>query len=428
MNTKNSFFEPNRRLGQVRTSWQWHRTLLANVAASEQNALRLNLDETSIVLNYDDQKGVVTPQTDTGPVLVPKKSSKRGSLTHVVLICDDTAVQPLLPQFIIGNEHILRVTDMQTLEPETAANIYIVRAKSSWITAEWFVLLLGILSKTLRQNEVAKKPILLLDGCPVHLTPAVWKTAKRYGIFLCFVPATLTWIVQPLDVSVIRKLKADLRAHYRRLQIERREARIPVVDVIRLLMRSVKRILQGTAWASAFDECGYSAHCTGVRSQIRNMFARAQQTDLSTPTEQPTAHEITEMLPKKRVYDLNLLLWACPRNPPAICHAASAAASTIRDSSTHADTLPGSMDASCISGHIFEHADDTRPIALRTRSRSAFLSPVPEATEFSSTARGSADPCPSWIPSSQTATKGSGLRKRDLRPQALPRPKKPRWI
>ena len=103
-------------LGQVRTSWQWHRTLLANIAASEKEALRLNLDETSIVLNHDDQKGVVTPQTDKLPVLVPKKYPKRGSLTHVVLICDDTAVQPLLPQMIIGNEHILRVADMQILE------------------------------------------------------------------------------------------------------------------------------------------------------------------------------------------------------------------------------------------------------------------------------------------------------------------------
>ena len=156
MNTKNSFFEPNRRLGQVRTSWQWHRTLLANVAASEQNALRLNLDETSIVLNHDDQKGVVTPQRDNLPVLVPKKSAKRGSLTHVVLICDDTAVQPLLPQFIIGNEHILRVTDLETLKPETAANIYIVRAKSSWITAELFMLLRQTLGKILRENEVTE--------------------------------------------------------------------------------------------------------------------------------------------------------------------------------------------------------------------------------------------------------------------------------
>ena len=34
----------------------------------------------------------------------------------MVLICDDTAVQPLLPQMIIGNEHILRVADMQILE------------------------------------------------------------------------------------------------------------------------------------------------------------------------------------------------------------------------------------------------------------------------------------------------------------------------
>ena len=129
---------------------------MANIAASEHNALRLNLDETSIVLNHDDQQGVVTPQRDNLPVLVPKKSAKRGSLTHVVLICDDTAVQPLLPQMIIGNEHILRVTDMQTLETETPANIYVVRAKSSWITAELFMLLRHTLGKILRENEVTE--------------------------------------------------------------------------------------------------------------------------------------------------------------------------------------------------------------------------------------------------------------------------------
>ena len=275
---------------------------------------------------------------------------------------------------------------------------------------------------------MAKKPILLLDGSPVHLTPAVWRTAKRYGIFLCFVPATLTWFVQPLDVTVIRKLKAHLRAHYRRMQIEKRQAQIPVVDVVRLLMNSVRRILQGTAWASAFDECGYSAHARGVRSQIRNMFAQAQQTDLSTPTERPTAHQITEMLPKKREYDFNALLWTCPMEPPEISHGASAAGSTSRDSSVHADILPRSMDASCSSGNIFEHADDSRPIALRTRSRSALFSHGPEASASSSTARGSAEPCPSWRPPSLAVAKGSALRTRRPRAQAMPRPKKPRWI
>ena len=305
----------------------------------------------------------------------------------MVLICDDTAVQPLLPQMIIGNEHILRVADMQILEPESAGNIYIVRAKSSWITAELFMLLLQTLGKTLRQNEVTKKPTLLLDGSPVHLTPAVWQTAKRYGIFLCFVTATLTWFVQPLDVSAIRKLKAHLRAHYRRLHIEKCQAKIDVVDVIRLLMRSVRRMLQGTAWASAFDECGYSAHATGVRSQIRSMFARADCADLSTPTERPTAIRMTDMLPKKRVYDFNALLWTCPIDAHDISHGASAAASASQgESSANAGAIANSMDTSCSIDNTIEHAEDSRPIALRTRSRSALFGHEPAASASSSTA------------------------------------------
>ena len=94
--------------------------------ADGADILRINLDETSMPLNYDSQKGVVTTAFQKDVVLVDKQSAKRGSLTHVVMICDDTAIQPLLPQMIIGGERLLRVQDLRALENEVPKNVLLV--------------------------------------------------------------------------------------------------------------------------------------------------------------------------------------------------------------------------------------------------------------------------------------------------------------
>ena len=118
--------------------------------------LRINLDETSIPLNYDYHKGVVATSSNKDVVLVNRQFMKRGSLTHVVMICDGTAIQPLLPQMIIGNRHVLRVQDLRALENEVPSNVLVVRAKSSWIRVESLIIPLERLRKVLTDKKVRK--------------------------------------------------------------------------------------------------------------------------------------------------------------------------------------------------------------------------------------------------------------------------------
>ena len=100
----------------MRDSWQWQRHLLRTVASTGGTALRLNLDETSVVLNHDDQKGVVTKSSHKHIIIEKNKSKKRGSLTQVGFMCNDSAIQFILPQVINGNSHILRVSDLTEFE------------------------------------------------------------------------------------------------------------------------------------------------------------------------------------------------------------------------------------------------------------------------------------------------------------------------
>ena len=173
------------------SSWQWHRCLRHNLDTPQAPILRRNLDETNISLNYDYQKGIVTSSTKRSMALVKKTSKARDSLTHAALICDDSSIQPVLPQLIIANHCLLRVKDLRQLAPHLPKNVILVRATSSWITVELVVVLLETLRKRLTQHEVKKTPVLLMDSCPVHLHPLVWTAAKRMGIHLFLFRHTL---------------------------------------------------------------------------------------------------------------------------------------------------------------------------------------------------------------------------------------------
>ena len=151
----------------------------------------------------------------------------------VAMVCDDSSLQPVLPQVIVGNHNILRVAYLKELEPMLPENIIVVRAKSSWITTELLIVVMEQLRRGL-DNRVVKTPVLLMDACPVHLDAQVWKAARRLQILLCFVPASLTWLLQPLDVKILMKLKAFVRSEYRKLQIQMASALVPAVDVIKI--------------------------------------------------------------------------------------------------------------------------------------------------------------------------------------------------
>ena len=84
--------------------------------------VRINIHETMLPLFYCDRKGVAAESCVKGKQKIAEtKNNHRGSLTLVGVICDDPELQPVVPQFIIGNEHVLRVRDLKKGEFELAS-------------------------------------------------------------------------------------------------------------------------------------------------------------------------------------------------------------------------------------------------------------------------------------------------------------------
>ena len=91
--------------------------------------------------------------------------------------------------------------------------------------------------------------VLVLDCAPQHLADNVVNHARRLRIVLLYVPARLTWLLQPLDTHVFACLKRRLHA----LQLE---ARCESVDGVllgthwlELLCRAAQEVLSGCDWA-----------------------------------------------------------------------------------------------------------------------------------------------------------------------------------
>ena len=90
---------------QVQTSYQWFNAVEMEAASEGKKLLRINCDETNVMRGMKTQKGlVVSCCRRNGPVIVPNSDPTRGSWTHLAFICDDTSIQPSLPQVIVGNE------------------------------------------------------------------------------------------------------------------------------------------------------------------------------------------------------------------------------------------------------------------------------------------------------------------------------------
>ena len=90
------------------------------------------------------QKGFITQQVT--------RNQKRGALSFLTVLCDDPAVQPVVPQVIIGNEHLVPEGVRIALEAESLlmSNVTVLRRKSAWVNDEALSLVAAVWGKALR--------------------------------------------------------------------------------------------------------------------------------------------------------------------------------------------------------------------------------------------------------------------------------------
>ena len=312
--------------------WQWY-NFLARQTPTGCRLLRVNLDETSVKLFQGDQKGTVffkkkRPREPAGaaeegaeeaggaaePVQKVSLQKKRTCLTHVGLICDQSDVQPFLPQFLIGNEHTFPESSMDAFRAACPDNVVLVRQKSAWMNVQLSKRVFRSLAEALRRHEREKvhppmlrlQPALCMDAANVHIHEACVRSCYALRIWLIVVPARLTWLLQPLDTHAFQKYKEYFKTAYQRARLLTDDGTLAVADFLNVFYDTIRRVLQGQKWARAFEADGYGPQQAKVSSFI------LQHLQLEEPPVVPDTAPAVETLqlcfPRNRAVPLPTML------------------------------------------------------------------------------------------------------------------------
>ena len=293
-------------------AWQWWNCAVASMPAGRV-PLRVNLDETAICLYQGGSKGVVFCRKRKGgsgaePFQKVSLAKRRTYLTHIGLICDAPALQPLLPQVLIGNEETFAAGAVAGLQAACPQNVHLLRQKSAWNNVEACKTTVRLLAKALEPHlgPMGLQPVLFLDAAPLHLQASLFQCCVANGIWPIVVPARLTWLLQPLDTHVFLKYKRRLRARYQSRRLETADGQLSVAQFLPAVCDAIKEVLEGQEWAKAFDQNGF-----GERQRAVSAFVLRQcqlEGPPGVPSSLPTPEILQRCWPRKRKVHLGWLL------------------------------------------------------------------------------------------------------------------------
>ena len=326
---------------EARATWQCYNHAEQRAAAQGRWILRVNLDETAVCLFPGGGKGAVLiskKRAREGRPQVVEKWKKRCYMTHVAMICDQSDIQPKLPQFVLGNERTLKQRDMRALRGACPPNVTLLRQKSAWSNAALTARIVRELGRAVRllgARTASVRIVLILDAARIHFHPLVLRACRAEGIWAVFVPAKMTWLLQPLDTHAFALYKSELQQQYQRARLASARAGgdLDVGEFLVCLYNTLRRVLQGRRWASVFDRDGYGVQQSGLGGRLR---CRLQLETLdAVPATRPPDNCLRLCFPRRARVAFHLI-WetfdaaAPPRASrllgPAASHAAAAAA------------------------------------------------------------------------------------------------------
>jgi hypothetical protein len=306
---------------QASAFWQWSNFAEQHVPAARR-PLRVNLDETAVCLSQACRKGNVLISNIMNAVQHAPLAARRTYLTHVALICDVADIQPVLPQVLIVNERTVPAERLPAIRAALPANVFVLRQKSAWnnnAVCAWVIRRLG---RALAPHAADYQAILFLDTHKTHYSREVLAACRSCGIWPVYVPAKLTWLLQPLDTHAFLLFKLMLQRFCLAARIRlNRVGPLDVDELIQCICSAIREVLQGRTWTHAFEHNGIGLAQAGLSVRVK----AALQIDAvpATCDARPNEEQLQRCFPKRTaVKPLANAIWkAYIPKPPAIAKA-----------------------------------------------------------------------------------------------------------
>lgn len=273
----------------------------------------INLDETSVAYSFIGSRGnIVKKRWWQNPLhrlchKVPR-SELRGAVSHLALITENSEVKARLPQIFIGNRNRFTLTSLAVIADSKPASVHLWREVSAWNSTKHMLKMLELLADSLLPFLNAFQPILIMDCAPCHLHASIVNRAAALGIWVVYVPARLTWLLQPLDVSTFSAYKAFLRKTYN--ESSQSSGQVSKEDWFKMLFAVSTKFLCGRRWTGAFVTTGCAGDRTQLSKDLRSVgiVSRAAPSVLPLPSE----HAVQSLMPRNKA---SIPYWALFRGP-----------------------------------------------------------------------------------------------------------------
>ena len=271
--------------------------------------LVINMDETSVVRHTSGLVGTIV-KYPAGMMRAGDPGSlgdRRSCITFMASITHDTAIQPKLPQILIGNKHQFTAQVMR-LAQTLPKNIHLYKQQSAWNNHACMRKYISLWGKSLGDAVRQRYVILLLDVHRSHIDQSILTHAKRCGIRLCYVPASMTGDLQPCDTHLFWKFKSAFRDCWRRCKATRIGGSVTACEWIQVVVAAIQQVLPANQWRSAFEATGILANQSGLSLSLMRKLC---WTDVpAVPHGPPENHIAAQVFPKRMRINVNsYVLW-----------------------------------------------------------------------------------------------------------------------
>ena len=252
----------------------------------------------------------------------------RGHVTYVAFLSADAAVQAALPQVVIGNERKFTKAMHDSILKVGAGPVSFWRYQSAWNSHEKMRRILGLLSSCLQPWKDTHQPILLLDCASCHIHATVWGLASRYGIRLVFIPARLTFLLQPADTHLFFKFKASLKRKWLDEAVASDAGVVSDEAWLRVVITTVKELLSDSTWSHAFESNGIKPHQAGVSSRVLSKLLWDHVPLL--PVGAPTLQQLRAIFPRRmKLKSTSILNYTPPKKKKPAAPAAGSSGPVV---------------------------------------------------------------------------------------------------
>ena len=257
---------------EATAAWQW-RNFWAARAPAGRAVVHINMDETCVrldpVRNVRGAVALTSRETRRAAASLLRHAGlgvRRSAFTLVAFVADNAEVQAVLPQIIVASKRVLPQR-LAAQHIRRADNVFVIAAKSAWLSAAMLCRIVRLVGVAVRELQAKYWLLLSMDVCPVHLSAEVALAARRAGLCLHYIPASMTSCLQPLDTHVFSHFKLRLSQAHHELMLQSPDGAVHREDFLAALCSLTRRIFSAP-WPTAFRHCGFSAGQHGLGSSV----------------------------------------------------------------------------------------------------------------------------------------------------------------